>query len=82
MEHSLYRAIVCKQGSPANYRGEYLFNTDKTLNNLLYSFIQLTLNLQSYILFVVVISCPFGAQKDQKARHTEKSSQVPFARAA
>ena len=39
------------------------------INISLYSSIQLTLNLLLFILFVVVLSCPFGAQKDQKARH-------------
>ena len=32
--------------------------------------VRLTLRLLSCILFVVVLSCSFGAQKNEKARHT------------
>ena len=42
--------------------------------------LRFTLNRLFFILFVFVLSCPFGAQKDEKARHRAFEPLSPLAR--
>ena len=51
------------------------------INISLYSSIQLTLNLLSFILFVVVIAVLFDAKSTKNFGTRKKSSQAPFAHA-
>ena len=67
-----------KVGSPAKVWGLAIYNQCSFYLFVGYSVAVLSINLLSYIRFVVVLSSSFGCQKKQKPRHAERSVWLFF----